>query len=100
MNLMKGGRKEGRKEEEEEEKKKKKRRRKKNIFFQTFFLPSPSFAFESHLIHHVLAAYALGASASRLQEIFVDHASYQRPLPPSQVQLTRDNWTQHLGKKE
>lgn len=54
----------------------------------------------SHLIHHLLAAYSLGASKEKIQEIFDAHASYQRPLPPSIGTFTRENYKEHLGKAE
>jgi hypothetical protein len=45
-----------------------------------------------------LAAYSLGASKEKLQEIFDDHAKDQRPLPPSIGTITRENFKSYLGK--
>jgi hypothetical protein len=56
--------------------------------------------FHSHLIHHLLAAYSLGASKEKLQEIFDVHAKDQRPLPPSIGEITRENYKDQLGKQE
>ncbi|KAI8348306.1 hypothetical protein BD560DRAFT_358794 [Blakeslea trispora] len=56
--------------------------------------------FHNHLDHHVLAAYSFGASKERLQQIFDIHAKDQRPAPPSIGEITRENYKQHLGKKE
>ncbi|KAI9322650.1 hypothetical protein BX666DRAFT_1874283 [Dichotomocladium elegans] len=56
--------------------------------------------FHNHLIHHLLSAYAMGASPERLQAIYDDHASYQRPLPASIKPLTRENYKSELGNRE
>ncbi|KAG2224768.1 hypothetical protein INT45_005292 [Circinella minor] len=56
--------------------------------------------FHNHLVHHYLAAYSMGADNKRLKEIYDDHASYQRPLPPSVGEFTRENFKQQLGKRE
>ncbi|KAJ2819294.1 hypothetical protein GGI24_004833 [Coemansia furcata] len=58
--------------------------------------------FHNHLNHHLLAAFSLGGSAKRLQEIFDINNSYQRPLsaPASDVTITVDNYTEYLGKEE
>lgn len=54
----------------------------------------------SHLIHHLLAAYSLGASKEKIQEIFDNHAKDQRPIPPSIGPITRENFKSYLGKAE
>lgn len=54
----------------------------------------------SHLIHHLLAAYSLGASKEKLQEIFDDHAKDQRPMPPSNGEITPANFKEHLGVRK
>jgi hypothetical protein len=55
--------------------------------------------FHNHLTHHVLAAYSFGANEKRLEEIYQNHASYQRKIPPSlDVTLTRDNYKDYLGQ--
>ncbi|KAI9474864.1 hypothetical protein BDB00DRAFT_776255 [Zychaea mexicana] len=56
--------------------------------------------FHNHLVHHYLAAYSLGADNKRLKEIYDDHASYQRKLPPSVGELTRENYKNELGNRE
>ncbi|KAG2230873.1 hypothetical protein BDF21DRAFT_386191 [Thamnidium elegans] len=56
--------------------------------------------FHNHLIHHLLAAYSLGASKEKIQEIFDDHAKDQRPIPPSVGKITRENYKEYLGKAE
>jgi hypothetical protein len=52
------------------------------------------------LIHHLLAAYSLGASKEKLQEIYDDHAKDQRPIPASIGTITRENFKSYLGKAE
>ncbi|KAI8137021.1 hypothetical protein BJV82DRAFT_636920 [Fennellomyces sp. T-0311] len=54
----------------------------------------------NHLVHQLLTAYALGADANQLQKIFDDHAVYQRSLPPSVSDLTRDNYKEYLGNRD
>ncbi|KAI8077862.1 uncharacterized protein BX664DRAFT_287461, partial [Halteromyces radiatus] len=55
--------------------------------------------FHNHLTHHLLAAYSFGANEERLEQIYKEHASYQRPLPALLDQpLTRDNYHEHLGE--
>ncbi|KAJ3566537.1 hypothetical protein NP233_g6943 [Leucocoprinus birnbaumii] len=58
----------------------------------------------NHLSHHVLAAYDMGASPGVIQKIYDQHASYQRPMfveeKYADIVVTRDNWTEHLGKQE
>lgn len=56
--------------------------------------------FHNHLIHHLLAAYSLGASKEKLQEIFDSHAKDQRPIPPANVEIPRKNFSEHLGDRE
>jgi hypothetical protein len=65
--------------------------RKNHIFFNDM-------KFHNHAVHHILDAYALGASPARLNEIYKVHSVLQRPAPPKQVQITHDNWKEHLGK--
>lgn len=45
-----------------------------------------------------MAAYSLGASKTKIQQIFDEHASYQKPAPPFTSTLTRENYKEHLGK--
>ncbi|KAI7903714.1 uncharacterized protein BX663DRAFT_530827 [Cokeromyces recurvatus] len=56
--------------------------------------------FHNHLIHHLLAAYSLGATKETLQKIFDTHAKDQRPLPPSVGEITHHNYKNYLGKAE
>ena len=56
--------------------------------------------FHNHFVHHLLAAYSLGGSQQLLNRIYERHLSYQRPKAPPKVTITRDNWTQYLGKNE
>ncbi|KAK4512489.1 Karyopherin transporter [Mucor velutinosus] len=70
---------------------------KNNREFHIFFNEKK---FHNHLIHHLLAAYSLGASKQKLQEIFDDHAKDQRPLPPSVGTITRENYTKYLGQAD
>ena len=65
--------------------------------FDIFFKES---GLHNHLVHHILAAYAFGASTELITQIYEDHASYQRPRLPPQVTITEENWTQHLGRNE
>ena len=54
----------------------------------------------SHLLHHAVVIYTLGARPDRLQELFSQHASFARPLmAPLPHPITRDNWTSMLGKE-
>lgn len=56
--------------------------------------------FHNHLNHHLLASFSMGASASRLQEIFDGNKPIQRPfLPPNQdVAITAENYAEYLGQ--
>ncbi|KAI7892228.1 uncharacterized protein EV154DRAFT_441653 [Mucor mucedo] len=57
--------------------------------------------FHNHLIHHLLAAYSLGASKEKIQQIFDEHASYQKPAPPLlAITLTRENYKDYLGQAD
>lgn len=59
-----------------------------------------NFTIYSHLIHHLLAAYSMGADTRRLQEIYDFHASYQRKLPPPLQDLDRNNFRSQLGNRD
>ncbi|KAI9258787.1 hypothetical protein BDA99DRAFT_561177 [Phascolomyces articulosus] len=54
----------------------------------------------NHLIHHYLAAYAFGASKERLQTIFDDHASHQRPLRDPIGTITFETYQSELGNRD
>lgn len=57
--------------------------------------------FHNHFVHHVLAAYSLGASVDNLKDVYdKNYIKYQRPKPSSKVKITRGNWREHLGKPE
>ena len=51
----------------------------------------------SHLTHHYLAAYSLGANKDRLQAIYNENASYQRERPPSIVTITEEIYAEQLS---
>ncbi|KAI9250765.1 hypothetical protein BY458DRAFT_22457 [Sporodiniella umbellata] len=70
---------------------------KNNKDFHIFFNEKK---FHNHFVHHLLAAYSLGASKEKLQEIYEIHAPVQRPLKPSVIKITRDNYKQYLGKAD
>lgn len=42
----------------------------------------------------------MGASAERLQAIYDEHASYQRPLPASVGELHRENYRSQIGNRD
>lgn len=56
--------------------------------------------FHNHFVHHLLAAYSCGASPEQLKRLYEKYASYQKPKPPSTITITKENWTEHLGKRE
>lgn len=64
------------------------------------FPPTRFPGFHNHLAHHLLAAYALGATPEILQAAYDEHASYQAPRKPCPNPITLDTWKQHLGKRE
>jgi hypothetical protein len=55
--------------------------------------------FHNHLVHGVLAAYAMGASPKRLTAIYEDNASYQRPIGSVLTTFTESDWKSQLGKR-
>ncbi|KAG2187732.1 hypothetical protein INT44_005422 [Umbelopsis vinacea] len=56
--------------------------------------------FHNHLSHGVLAAYSLGAKPDRIQTIYRDHASYQRPVGSVLTTFTESDWKSQLGNGE
>ncbi|KAI8137516.1 hypothetical protein BJV82DRAFT_566552, partial [Fennellomyces sp. T-0311] len=46
----------------------------------------------NHLTHHYLAAYSLGATKERLQEIYNGHKNFLRPMPPAVGEFTEENY--------
>lgn len=61
--------------------------------------------FHSHVAHHMLAAYDMGASADLLKAIYSEEEEQTLPLLSRTStagladyhEITEDNWTQHLG---
>ena len=51
----------------------------------------------NHCVHHLLAAYAFGASPEQLKKIYEHHALTQLPRLPPKETITQDNWTEFLG---
>ncbi|THG97402.1 hypothetical protein EW026_g4588 [Hermanssonia centrifuga] len=56
--------------------------------------------FHNHASHHLLAIYALGASAETLNAAYETHVVYQRPSFKSPGAIDKSNWKDHLGKDE
>ncbi len=56
--------------------------------------------YHNHCVHHLLAAYAFGASSESLNRIYEKYANYLRPRLPSVVTITEENWTEYLGRAE
>jgi hypothetical protein len=54
----------------------------------------------SHAAHHVLAIYALGASAPVIDAAYQTHVVYQRPAVPSPAAITAETFHAHLGQSE
>ncbi|CAE6495734.1 unnamed protein product [Rhizoctonia solani] len=64
--------------------------------FHVYFDPAGR-VYHNHLSHHLFAAYTFGAPPRILQNVFDDHASYQRPAYQSPETITHENWVRHLG---
>lgn len=57
--------------------------------------------FHNHFVHHILAAYSMGASVDNLKDVYdKNYVKYQRPKPPSKIRITHENWKEHLGQPE
>ncbi|KAG8954605.1 hypothetical protein FRC04_011038 [Tulasnella sp. 424] len=56
--------------------------------------------YHNHLTHHLFAAYAMGCSPEVLSATYKLHADYQNPAFKSPSDITENNWTQHLGKRD
>jgi Questin oxidase-like len=54
----------------------------------------------SHIIHHLLAKYALGANSDLLHAAYDNDKGIQRPAYPSPGPITADNWMDHLGNED
>jgi hypothetical protein len=53
----------------------------------------------SHLVHHLLSAYALGATDQQLEKINASY-HYLEPKPRQKYHITAKNWTERLGDEE
>ncbi|KAL0959084.1 hypothetical protein HGRIS_014382 [Hohenbuehelia grisea] len=53
--------------------------------------------FHNHASHHVLALWALGASANLIQAAYTEAAGSQRPAFPSPEPINSANFEEHLG---
>ncbi|KAG0704107.1 hypothetical protein DFH29DRAFT_997994 [Suillus ampliporus] len=53
--------------------------------------------FHNHALHHLLAIWAMGASAKMISSAYETHCVYQRPALESPSHITRDNFNEHLG---
>ena len=54
----------------------------------------------SHAAHHLLAIYALGASAPIIDAAYQTHVEFQRPAIPSPGVITIKNFQDFLGQQE
>lgn len=68
-----------------------------HIKYHCFFNDSN---FHNHLVHHLLAAFALGCTPTLLNAAYKLHADYQRALKPSPSDITEENWTKHLAQPQ
>jgi hypothetical protein len=55
--------------------------------------------FFSHAAHHLLAIYALGASAPVIDAAYQTHVAYQRPAVASPGVITAKTFNDHLGQE-
>ncbi|KAG2048627.1 hypothetical protein BDR06DRAFT_895223 [Suillus hirtellus] len=53
--------------------------------------------FHNHAAHHILAIWAMGASAKIIFSAYETHCVYQRPAFDSPSRITRHNFNEHLG---
>ncbi|KAG1869215.1 hypothetical protein C8R48DRAFT_597975 [Suillus tomentosus] len=53
--------------------------------------------FHNHAAHHLLAIWAMGASAKIIFSAYETHCVYQRPAFDSPSRITRHNFNEHLG---
>ena len=51
----------------------------------------------SHVVHHTLAIYALGASEKLLREGYESGELFKRPIGKSPAPISDDNFVDHLG---
>lgn len=51
----------------------------------------------SHITHHMLAIYAMGANGELLREGYKNDEDYQRPLGKSPAPISDANFADHLG---
>ncbi|KAG2121596.1 hypothetical protein DEU56DRAFT_984296 [Suillus clintonianus] len=50
-----------------------------------------------HAVHHLLAIWAMGASAKIISSAYATHCIYQRPAFESPSRITHRNFNEHLG---
>ncbi|OAX38705.1 hypothetical protein K503DRAFT_677249, partial [Rhizopogon vinicolor AM-OR11-026] len=53
--------------------------------------------FHNHAAHHLLAIWAMGASANIILSAYETHCQYQRPAFDSPSNITRHNFNEYLG---
>jgi hypothetical protein len=53
----------------------------------------------SHAAHHLLAIYALGASAPVIDAAYQTHVAYQQPVKESPGVITAKTFNDHLGQE-
>ncbi|KAG0704109.1 hypothetical protein DFH29DRAFT_802401 [Suillus ampliporus] len=53
--------------------------------------------FHNHVLHHLLAIWAMGASANIIWSAYETHCVYQRPAFESPSHITDHNFKEHLG---
>lgn len=51
----------------------------------------------SHVSHTILAQWALGANERLLQAVYERPQPHLTPAPAPALEITKDNWTEHLG---
>jgi hypothetical protein len=54
----------------------------------------------SHVAHHILAIYAMGANGKLLREGYKNDGDFQRPLGTSPGPISDDNFVDHLGDEQ
>ncbi|KAL0059275.1 hypothetical protein AAF712_013961, partial [Marasmius tenuissimus] len=59
-----------------------------------------NFGFHNHVAHHVLAAWALGASEDLIQAAYDVDSETQRAAFESPGRITKDNFREHLGNEK
>jgi Questin oxidase-like len=67
-----------------------------SLFTRIFLIPLPY----SHIVHHLLAKYAVGADSDVLNAAYDTDKVVQLPAYPSPGPITVDNWRDHLGNED